>query len=276
MNSAFRSLQQVSALRVNRIDDSRQIQREDIAEEFPLSISIKNVGSLGMTLCTPKDLNELIIGYLFCLGLIDSHNEIINLNWISEKHCEVELSSPVSLPEFSSINISHSACGICKFPHLGNAWNEQTHWSGLPISTQQFFQWSHQLSLHQPEFSSSGGLHASALFTQDNDLPLIVKEDIGRHNSLDKLVGALLQSPIKQNFAEKILLLSGRAGYELIQKAIRARIAIVASIGAPSSLALELARQSGITLIGFLRNSHFNIYSHSHRIKDSSHEIETT
>lgn len=276
MNSAFRSLQSVSALRVNRMDDFRRIQREDIAEEFPLSISIKDAGSLGMTLCTPKDLNELIIGYLFSLGLIDSPDEIIDLNWISEKHCEVELSSPVCLPEFSSINLSHSACGVCKLPNLDNILIEQTHWKANAISAQKFFQWSHQLSIHQPEFSSSGGLHASALFTQENDLPLIVREDIGRHNSLDKLVGALLQSPVKHSFAEMVLLLSGRAGYELIQKAIRARIAIVASIGAPSSLALELARQSGITLIGFLRNTHFNIYSNPHRIKDSNHEIKTT
>ena len=264
MNSAFRSLQQVSALRVNRIDDSRQIQREDIAEEFPLSISIKNVGSLGMTLCTPKDLNELIIGYLFCLGLIDSHNEIINLNWISEKHCEVELSSPVSLPEFSSINMSHSACGICKFPHLGNAWNEQTHWSGLPISTQQFFQWSHQLSLHQPEFSSSGGLHASALFTQDNDLPLIVKEDIGRHNAMDKAIGA----SIRNGELPKIISLSSRIGWELVAKAVRSNIEIIIAAGAISASAERLARSSNITLIGFANQDKPMIIGSINRIVD--------
>ena len=116
----------------------------------------------------------------------------------------------------------------------------------------------------QNVFEQTGGLHASAIFDQDGKI-LMIREDVGRHNALDKIAGAGLQSNVLP-YKDNILLVSGRARFELVQKAAMIGVPVMAAVGAPSSLAVELAEEVGITLIGFLRSGHFNIYTNPKRI----------
>ena len=266
-------LRSVSALRITKSTFEHSLRSETLAEEKALNIVVRNYGSLGVTLCSPQDLEDLVVGFLFSSGLIEKIYDIEEIKWQDNGDCEVCLKSSLELPQISRNLLSHSACGTCRFDSLTNLPLSQTYWNLPPIPKQKFFNWFEELHLSQPKYKLSGGLHASALFTPNSGL-LKIREDIGRHNSLDKLIGSLMRQEPKYKLCDTVLLLSGRAGFELLQKASRAGISIVAAIGAPSFLALELARKFGITLVGFLREERFNVYSHASRIEGSEYEIE--
>ena len=273
MTSDSNCLRSVSALRITKSTSQDSLRNEALAEEKPLNIIVRNHGSLGITLCSPQNLEELVIGFLFTSGIIDQTNDIEKIKWYSNGDCEVSLKSPSDLPSRSQNLLSHSACGTCRFESLEGLPISQTFWNLPPIPKYKLFDWFDELHNSQPKFRLSGGLHASALFSPKIGL-INIREDIGRHNSLDKLIGSLLKQEEKYRFSDTVLLLSGRAGFELLQKAARSGISIVAAIGAPSFLALELARKFGITLIGFLREERFNVYSHANRIEGSEYEIK--
>jgi len=161
-----------------------------------------------------------------------------------------------------------SSCGVCGKGSIDAIRTVSAFTSkddrNITISSELLFQLSDRLRQHQQIFADTGGLHAAALFNTAGEL-LLVREDVGRHNGLDKLIGAALNKnwlPL-DNY---ILLLSGRASFELVQKAAMAGIRIIAAVGAPSSLAVELAQEFNITLVGFLRDQRFNIYNAGHRI----------
>ena len=273
MTSESNCLRSVSALRFTKSNSQDSLRTESLAEEKALNISVKNHGSLGITMCSPQNLEDLVIGFLFTSGIINQTNDIEKIKWHNNDDCEVSIKSISDLPSSSRNFLSHSACGTCRFESLEGLPISQTYWNLPPIPKYKFFDWFDELHNSQPKFRLSGGLHASALFSPKLGL-IGIKEDIGRHNSLDKLIGSLLKREERYRFSETVLLLSGRAGFELLQKAARSGISVVAAIGAPSFLALELARKFGITLVGFLREERFNVYSHASRIEGSEYEIK--
>lgn len=256
-----------------------------LAEEEPLEIRIeygtlndRRNKSLAVTMRTPGHDFELALGFLYSEGLIRTPADIHSIRYCSDTRTEEEKENIVRVflaPE-CEVNLSSternfymtSSCGLCgkaslealqkqcpETPFPENDWHVSPEWlTTLPESARQA----------QSVFDHTGGLHACALFQPEGKL-ILIREDIGRHNALDKIIGASFMSP-DIDLKRSVLFLSGRAGFELIQKAAMTGIRFVAAVGAPSSLAARLAQAMGITLVGFLRDQRFNIYSGEKRI----------
>ena len=168
-----------------------------------------------------------------------------------------------------------SSCGVCGKTSIDAIKTESAYTYNNSIIENQvaadlLYELPSILQKHQKIFADTGGLHASALFSDDGEL-LLLREDVGRHNALDKLIGAALNENILP-LDQYILLLSGRISFELVQKAAMAGVSIIAAVGAPSSLAVQLAEEFNITLVGFLRDQRFNIYTQPRRILLSKYE----
>jgi FdhD protein len=255
----------VAGNNVNEVTDIAAI-------EEPLEISIITNGikkNISVTMRTPGNDEELAVGFLFTEGIIYNYNCIdkITLNensvsvYIKENH-EIKLDN-------SERNFyMTSSCGVCGKSSIDSvkvASAYKIESSDNIVSKEIILKLPETLRKHQKIFDSTGGLHASGLFDLQGNF-ITLKEDVGRHNALDKLAGYALQNkmlPLKEN----IILLSGRASFELIQKASMMGVPVVCAVGAPSSLAIDLAKESNITLVGFLRENRFNIYTHPERIQ---------
>lgn len=271
-------------LPVIKIADNEEIVTNDaLAIEEPLEIRLKygnadnrKTQNISVTMRTPGDDAELALGFLFTEGIIRKQEDIE-----SAEHCFIACAEnkenviQVSLKEGIERQLHNternfyttSSCGVCGKASINSiktvsAYSNST--SENKVSADLLYQLPTILQKHQKVFADTGGLHASALFTTDGEL-LLVREDVGRHNALDKLIGAALNKNLLP-LDQFILLLSGRISFELVQKAAMAGIAIIAAVGAPSSLAVELAEEFNITLVGFLRNQRFNIYTQPKRI----------
>jgi FdhD protein len=225
---------------------------------------------------TPGNDFELAIGFLFTEGIITSVEEIHSIKYCTELNTKENNSNivRVELREDIELNIDSlqrnfyttSSCGVCGKASI-DAVFQQCDKSEKPhfiVSSKLLTALPQKLNQYQQIFTYTGGLHGCALFTPEGDY-IISREDVGRHNALDKLIGALIGSD-REKMKRSILLLSGRASFELIQKAAMAQIPLVASVGAPSSLAVDIAKEANITLIGFLKENRFNIYTHESRI----------
>lgn len=247
--------------------------KDMLVSESPLQISVSLSGvskPLGILLRTPGDDENLVIGWLLGEAIISSFEAVIGVT-ADENEIEVQLDQKVVAA--SDLNgrrfTISSSCGLCgretleglEIPSRLNL--SKDAW----ISPELLNRLPDLLNEAQELFEGTGGLHASALFSQTGEA-LEVKEDVGRHNALDKLVGARLKEGLLPS-ESSILMLSGRISYELVQKAAFAGIPAIAGLGAPSTMAVEAARAAGLTLIGFLTSSSFNVYSGGWRLEKS-------
>ena len=255
----------------------RSHHTDTLATEEPLEIRVVAGPvrqSIAITMRTPGHDFELAAGFLLSEGVITAREQIHSITYCTPANqpqqyniVNVHLASgiPFDPQRFSRHVYTSSSCGIC-----GKASLDQVR-AVLPACAtppqQEKFLPADSLLLSLPDklreaqviFSKTGGLHASALFDAQGELKLL-REDVGRHNALDKVVGALLMENALPA-ANTILVVSGRASFELVQKALMAGIPALAAVGAPSSLAVALAREFGLTLVGFLRGDRFNLYT---------------
>jgi FdhD protein len=246
-----------------------------VAVEEPLEIKIsfdqddkKQTHDLLVTMRTPGHDRELITGLLFSEGIIMS---AIDLDKIvihgSGDHATAEVfltsSVNVDVSKMKRNFFSSSSCGVCGKNSVDQLPSSAKITSSFSIDASSLYSLPQQLRSTQSVFDFTGGLHAVGLF--DRKGLLFVYEDVGRHNAMDKVVGAAVMKNLLP-LSHHIALLSGRASFELLEKAATAGIPIVACVGAPSSLAVKVAEEKGVTLAGFLNEDRFNIYTHPHRI----------
>lgn len=271
-----KSVKQIEIIKVR--ENSGFSYTDDISVEEPLEIRVsysaedkKESKNISVTMRTPGNDAELAAGFLFTEGIISGREQINNIyspqaecSRNSENVVIVELAEGF-VPELMKADrnfYTTSSCGVCGKGSIESirtvsAFHNHTK-ENTKVSLETLYQLSEKLQSFQNNFSATGGIHASGIFDLKGNL-LALREDVGRHNALDKLIGHALSAGLLP-LNDKILLLSGRASFELIQKAAMAGISIVAAIGAPSSLAVDLAKEFDITLLGFLRDKRFNIY----------------
>lgn len=275
----------IRKVQILKFQDGQFSQRTDhLATEEPLEIQLsfgaseqRTQRSLAITMRTPGQDFDLVYGFLFTEGIIHRRNDVIQMRYpgnqldpeAQENIVLVEL-HPHTNFDFERLNrhfYTSSSCGICGKTSLEMV-QPHAHFLLDPLNPQVtppiLLRLPQLLLPQQSLFGRTGGIHAAGLFSAAGDL-LLLREDVGRHNAVDKVLGAALQ---KQGFPlrTEILLVSGRAGFELVQKAIMAGLSVMAAVGAPSSLATELAEEHNLTLIGFLRDGSFNVYTGKERI----------
>ena len=270
----------VAEVAVHKINGAHPfiIEQDALAVEEPLEIRLgyeaegqRTVQSLSITMRTPGHDFDLAAGFLFTEGIVQRAEQIQNI-----QHCggqdnvvKVELAAGVAI-DFARLQrhfYTSSSCGVCgktSIEALQVTTCQVLPPYGFQLAAAIIHELPAKLRAAQSVFDSTGGLHAAALFHAGGDL-VALREDVGRHNAVDKLIGAQFRAG-HTPLPECLLLVSGRASFELVQKAVMGGIPILAAVGAPSSLAVELAHNFGMTLIGFVRDGRFNIYSGVERV----------
>lgn len=233
--------------------------------------------SLAVIMRTPGHDPELTLGFLLTEGVIQGAEDVLEVRAahdseglplanVVEVILRAELLDDLSQHAFQRKFAVSSSCGLCGKDSIADVFcaSKPLPLDNVRITANCLYELPRRLREAQEVFTHTGGLHAAGLFTVQGEL-ILLREDVGRHNAVDKLIGyGILQHTLP--YSRSILLVSGRTSFEIIQKALHARIPCVAAISAPSSLAVELAEQSGITLIGFLRTRTMNVYAHPERI----------
>jgi FdhD protein len=269
----------VSRVRTLSIDGGSAVDRPDVlAAEEPMEIRVEGPGQrpapAGVAMRTPGGDFELAVGYLFTEGVIDRREDVRRVSYCEdlapdEQHYNVVTVELTRRFEAASLErratSAGSACGICGKATLDDL---EVHCAplapGPTVRAAVITALPDALRERQRVFDRTGGLHAAGVFTPDGE-PITIREDIGRHNAVDKVIGESLlagEVPLR----DRVLQVSGRIGFEIVQKAARAGIPIMSAVGAPSSLAVDAAERFGMTLVGFVRGARFNVYTHHQRI----------
>jgi FdhD protein len=276
--------------RVRVVEDGRVRVRPDaLATEEPMEIRLlagQTKQTVAVTMRTPGADFELAAGFLYGEGIVDSADDIQKISYCVDSDLDTE-------QRYNIVNVelrggrefdlrplerhfyTTSACGVC-----GKASLEQLELRGCPVmpsgpevSAEIINTLPEKLREAQGLFDATGGLHAAALFDNKGEL-FALREDVGRHNATDKLVGwALLEGRLP--LTDHIVMVSGRSSFEILQKCLTAGVPVVCAISAPSSLAVDVAREFGMTLVGFLRGGRFNVYAGYERIQPDSENPET-
>jgi len=270
---------------ISKVDGTQIYPADDtVAVEEPLEIQLVSAGaqgaaakSISITMRTPGDDAELALGFLYTEGIIGDREQVVSVRQVGEPDPETGLKNIVRVEIDAAVDIdlerlerhfyTTSSCGVC-----GKASLEALRVTGQTSLAEQKVQFPahvleelpERMRKRQPLFSATGGLHAAALLGPDGEI-IVVREDIGRHNATDKVIGSLFRDGKLPAHGHGIFV-SGRASFELMQKALVAGIPLLAAVGAPSSLAVQMAIDFDMTLVGFLRNGKFNIYANRERV----------
>ena len=276
MNSKYKVLKFKSGLS-NEIDDQ-------ISIEEPLEIIIKYKdkekwveNTISITMRTPGNDEDLVRGFLFNERVIEKIDYIENIELTGEPVGEYKLKNKIIIEINNSENIdidkikrnflTNSSCGVCGKTSLDSLEiiKKDQIIKSIPKVNHKIIMASPDiLKQNQSEFSKTGGIHASGLFNLNGDI-VAIKEDVGRHNALDKLIGFVLERKLLDTDSQ-FLACSGRLNFDLVQKALMSNIGIIIGVGAPTSLAIDLANKFNMTLVGFVKEGSFNIYSNKERI----------
>jgi FdhD protein len=263
----------ISVENVTRWNNGRADQVvENLAAEEPLEIRVRG-RAVAVTMRTPGDDEDLAAGFLFTEGIVRSRTDILEMqpcNKINADGTENNVLNVLLAPEvpvdFARLTrhvFSSSSCGVCgkaSIDAIRNCFGKIDSHISVPVAT--LLALPDKLRQAQAAFDATGGIHGAGLFDRDGNT-IVIREDIGRHNAVDKVIGHSLMHEQQAD----VLMVSGRTSFEILQKALAARIPIIAAVSAPSSLAVEFANEMGQTLIGFLRGTRMNIYTHAARIQ---------
>jgi FdhD protein len=276
MNSKYKVIK-FNKNKFEKIDDL-------ISIEEPLEISLKHrtqdqwvTNTLSITMRTPGDDDDLVRGFLFNEQIIQNLDEIKSIESVGDKVGKYKIQNKIviTLNNSQNINISkikrdfltNSSCGVCgksSLDALEIVKKEKTSSSNPKLTKETIIESPSILRNNQSEFSKTGGIHASGLFSSDGKL-ISLREDVGRHNALDKMIGnALNKNQIDPK--DQFITCSGRLNFELVQKVLMTNIGLMIGVGAPTSLAIDLANRFDMTLIGFVKEDSFNIYTNNQKV----------
>jgi len=270
----------VTKLKENKTEEIK----DHVSVEEPLEMNLRfkknsnwQTENLSITMRTPGNDEDLIIGFLFNERIVENVNQIIKVEKKGDKVGDYDIQNKIEATIDNSKNIdigklkrnflTNSSCGVCGKASLDTIEvikNEKLNLSFPRIKKEIIMKSPELLISEQSEFSKTGGIHASSLIN-DSGKVIVTREDVGRHNALDKVIGHVHKKKLIDNHSQFIAC-SGRLNFELVQKGLMSNIGVMAGVGAPTSLAIDLAKRFGMTLLGFVKNNSFNIYTNKERI----------